>query len=116
MEQEVLSCFDLKNYMPWIVVIEAIIPGLPTPSFEKWQPVLMTQGCTMVYFDGVNRFYLAKEMGNLRQAFALPPNICDDFVTAKQIVQQERIAALEAEIDRLRRSSRQRGSMSERPT
>ena len=55
-----------------------------------------------------------KEMGNLRQDFT--PNIWDDFVTAKQIVQQERIAALEAEIDRLRRSSHQRGSMSERPT
>ena len=40
----------------------------------------------------------------------------DDFVTAKQIVQQERIAALGAEIDRLRRRSHQRGSMSERAT
>jgi hypothetical protein len=97
-------------------VIEATIPGLPTPSFAKWQPLLMTQGYTMVYFDGVNRFKLAKEMGNLRQAFTLPPNIWDDFVTAKQIVQQERIAALEAEIDRLRRSSHQRRSISERPT
>jgi Methyltransferase FkbM domain len=116
MEQEVLSGFDLKNYRPWIVVIEATIPGLPTPSFAKWQPLLMTQGYTMVYFDGVNRFKLAKEMGNLRQAFTLPPNIWDDFVTAKQIVQQERIAALEAEIDRLRRSSHQRRSISERPT
>jgi hypothetical protein len=37
-------------------------------------------------------------------------------VSAKQIVQQERIAALEAEIDQLRRSSHQRGSTSERPT
>jgi hypothetical protein len=55
-------------------------------------------------------------MGNLRQVFTLPPNIRDDFMTAKQIVQQEQIAALEAEIDRLRRSSHERGSMSERPT
>jgi hypothetical protein len=76
----------------------------------------MTKGYTMVYFDGINRFYLAKEMGHLRQAFTRPPNIWDDFVTAKQIVQQERIPALEAEIGRLRRSSHQRGSMSERPT
>ena len=104
MEQEVLSGFDLKKYKPWIVVVEATIPGLPTPSFEKWQPLLTTQGYTMVYFDGVNRFYLAKEMGNLRQAFTLPPNVWDDFVTAKQIAQQERIADLEAEIDRLRRT------------
>jgi len=102
MEQEVLSGFDLKKYKPWIVVVEATIPGLPTPSFEKWQPLLTTQGYTMVYFDGVNRFYLAKEMGNLRQAFTLPPNVWDDFVTAKQIAQQERIAALEAEIDGLK--------------
>ena len=104
MEQEVLSGFDLKKYKPWIVVVEATIRGLPTPSFEKWQPLLTTQGYTMVYFDGVNRFYLAKEMGNLRQAFTLPPNVWDDFVTAKQIAQQQRIAALEAEIDGLRRT------------
>jgi hypothetical protein len=70
----------------------------------------MAQGYMMVYFDGVNRFYLAKEI------FTPAPNIWDDFVNATQIVQQERIAALEAEIDRLRRSSHQRGSMSEQPT
>ena len=110
MEQEALSGFDLKKYKPWIVVVEATIPGLPTPSFEKWQPLLTTQGYTMVYFDGVNRFYLAKEMGNLRQAFTLPPNVWDDFVTAKQIAQQERIAALEAEIDGLRRTHSMRSS------
>ena len=59
---------------------------------------------------------MAKEMGNLRQVFTLPPNIRDGSMTAKQIVQQERIAALGAEIDRLRRRSHQRGSMSERAT
>ena len=91
-------------------MIEAIIPGLPKPSFEKWQPLLMTQGYTMVYFDGVNRFYLAKEMGNLRQVSRSRRTSGTISVIAKQIVQQERIAALEAEIDRLRRSSHQRGS------
>jgi hypothetical protein len=96
-------------------VIEAIIPGLPTPLFEKWQPLLMTQGYTMVYFGGVNRFYLAKELGTCANR-SRSRRIWDDFVTAKQIVQQERIAALEPEIDRLRRRSHQRGSMSERPT
>ena len=51
MEQEVLSGFDLKKYKPWIVVVEATIPGLPTPSFEKWQPLLDHAGI----HDGVFR-------------------------------------------------------------
>ncbi|PWT90762.1 MAG: hypothetical protein C5B56_04900 [Proteobacteria bacterium] len=104
MEQEVLSGLDLKKYRPWVIVVEATIPGLPTPSFEKWQPLITNERYTMVYFDGVNRFYVANEMDSLRQAFALPPNVWDDFVPAKQIAQQERIAALEAEIEQLRRS------------
>jgi FkbM family methyltransferase len=104
MEQEVLFGLDLKKYRPWVIVVEATIPGLPTPSFERWQPLITNEAYTMVYFDGVNRFYLANELESLRQAFTLPPNVWDDFVPAKQIAQQERIAALEAEIQQLQRT------------
>ena len=79
MEQEVLSGFDLKNYIPWIVVIEAIIPGLPAPSFEKWATGADDAGVHDGVFRRSRPLLSRKEMGNLRHAFTLPPNICDDF-------------------------------------
>jgi septal ring factor EnvC (AmiA/AmiB activator) len=33
----------------------------------------------MVYFDGLNRFYLANEAAHFRSCFDLPPNVFDDY-------------------------------------
>jgi Methyltransferase FkbM domain len=117
MEQEVLSGLDLKNFRPWIVVIEATIPGLPTALVREMATTADGAGVHDGVFRRSQPLLSRKRDGEPAPSFlTLPPNIWDDFVIAKQIVQQERIAVLEAEIDRLRRNSHQRGSMSERPT
>ncbi len=77
MEENVLKGINLWKYRPWLMVIEATLPGTPLPSHQQWEPIVLDAGYLMVLFDGVNRFYLAPEHRNLLPAFATPPNSWD---------------------------------------
>jgi FkbM family methyltransferase len=101
MERQVLNGLSLNVHRPWVVVLEATVPGTRTPAHEAWQSALLDAGYSMSYFDGLNQFYLAEERKDLRGAFALPPNIWDEFVMAKQIEMQEEIARLKRQIKQL---------------
>jgi FkbM family methyltransferase len=101
MEKDVLAGLDLHRYRPWIVVIEATRPGTPEPGHESWEPLLLAAGYTMVYRDGLNRFYLAAERAGLRERFELPPNVFDQFVLAREEQLRERCEALEASVRQL---------------
>jgi hypothetical protein len=61
----------------------------------------MDRGYRVVYFDGINRFFLSDEMQGLAPHFAHPPNVWDDYVSAAQIAPYERIAELEAKVRQL---------------
>lgn len=101
MEHQVLKGLDLNRHRPWIVVLEATLPGSPVPVHQAWEPLLLERGYLMSYFDGLNRFYLAQEHRDLQGLFALPPNIWDGFVTARQIDMQAEIEQLKAQIAEL---------------
>ncbi|MBC7415404.1 MAG: FkbM family methyltransferase [Herminiimonas sp.] len=79
-EADVLRGFDLRRWQPWILVIEATRPLTEIPSQSDWEPMVLAAGYQPVYFDGINRFYLAPEQAALRPAFAAPPNYFDGFV------------------------------------
>jgi len=79
MEAEVLKGIDLSKYRPWIITIEAVTPVDMKPNHDEWQEMITSQGYKFVYFDGLNRFYLADEHDNLKNRFAAPPNISDEL-------------------------------------
>ncbi|MGQ0523672.1 MAG: FkbM family methyltransferase, partial [Betaproteobacteria bacterium] len=101
MEKEVLSGIDLRKYRPWVMVLESTRPGTPEPCWEEWEPGILQAGYSMVYFDGLNRFYLSGEQQDLRARFALPPNVWDQFVLARELESREKCVALEASVRRL---------------
>jgi FkbM family methyltransferase len=80
LEREVLAGLDLARYRPWIIVIEATRPGSHAPTHEVWEPGVLSARYEFVYFDGVNRFYLAAEHAHLKGHFASPPGPADDYV------------------------------------
>lgn len=95
-ESSVLEGISLTSVRPWIIVVEAIEPFSTELSHEKWEPLLTTRGYKFVYFDGLNRFYVAEEHASLQNAFSTPPNVFDDFIRfsewqALQSVEQARI-------------------------
>ena len=102
MELQVLRGLDLTRHRPWVLVLEAVLPGTQTPNHQAWEPYLLAANYWMAYFDGANRFYLAQEQRHLLGRFALPPNVWDNFVPAAQYQMREQIAQLQAEIRKLK--------------
>jgi FkbM family methyltransferase len=80
-ESEVLKGLDLRRYRPIVILIEATVPQTKVESHMEWEPDVLSADYCFVYFDGVNRFYLANEHSNLKRHFTTPPNAFDEFET-----------------------------------
>jgi FkbM family methyltransferase len=76
-EEQVLRGWDSERLRPWILVVEATVPNSTETDYEKWDPLVIAAGYRFVYFDGLNRFYIANEHPELAAAFSAPPNIFD---------------------------------------
>ncbi len=77
-EEQVLRGWDSQTLRPWVLVVEATVPNLPETNFASWDYIVTAAGYQFVYFDGLNRFYVAKEHAELVGAFSCPPNVFDD--------------------------------------
>jgi len=77
-EEKVLKGWDSQTLRPWVMVVEATIPNLPEVDYLNWDPILTAADYQFVYFDGLNRFYVAKEHAELAEAFFCPPNVFDE--------------------------------------
>jgi FkbM family methyltransferase len=80
-EAEVLKGLDLRLYRPIVLLIEATIPQTQIESHMEWESGVLGADYSFVYFDGVNRFYLANEHSDLKTHFTTPPNVFDGFET-----------------------------------
>lgn len=76
-EAQVLKGWDSSTLRPWIMVVEATVPGSAQRDYETWDPIIQEAGYRFVYFDGLNRFYVADEHAELVAAFSAPPNVFD---------------------------------------
>ena len=82
-EQEVLEGIDLNDHRPWIIIIESTLPNSREENFEMWEELILDHNYQYVYFDGLNRFYIAEERNDLADAFKIPPNFFDNFKTLR---------------------------------
>lgn len=98
-ERDVLQGMDWSSSRPWIVLVEATKPNTQIPSYEQWEPVLLQNGYSFVFFDGLNRYYVAHERSELRQAFSHPVSCADVFVRASEAAASRalRVARREAQ-------------------
>ena len=92
-EHLVLRAADFDRFRPWIVLVEATHPMTQQPSREAWEATLLNAGYDFAYFDGLNRFYVAKEHSELSKLVAVPPNVFDDFVRVDQIEAEQALEA-----------------------
>ena len=69
---------DFGSVRPWIVLIEAVLPGSGEPAGAESAAILAEAGYVPVWFDGLNRFYVAEERhAALARHFGTPPNPFD---------------------------------------
>jgi FkbM family methyltransferase len=83
-EGAVVRGIDFSRYRPWVILIEATAPGSQIEAYAEWEPVILAAGYRSVYWDGLNRFYLAHEHADLASSFTAPPNVFDQFVRSSE--------------------------------
>ena len=95
---------DWDRFRPAVLVVEATEPGTANPSWEEWEPFLLDHArYEMVYFDGLNRFYLSRESADLRGHFELPPNVHDGFRVYAMVAMEQAHEALQRDKQDLQR-------------
>lgn len=102
-EKEILQGFNLKKYCPWIIIIEATVPGTNIASYQRWESDVLAAGYTMVYDDSINRFYLSDTKPELKPYFMAPPNIHDEFISVAQENMMQECEILKQEVSTLQR-------------
>jgi len=80
-EEDVVAGADFVRWRPVVVVVEATIPNSPTPRDPLWEPKLFDANYELVFFDGLNRYYLRGESIALKERFSSPPNLFDGFIS-----------------------------------
>ncbi len=68
-EGEVLAGNDWKRWRPRVVLCEALAPGSMAENWTAWEPELLAHGYEFVLYEGLNRFYVAKENADLLARF-----------------------------------------------
>ena len=97
LEGQVLKGWDSQALRPWVMVIEATIPNSAETDYASWDPILTAANYQFVYFDGLNRFYVATEHAELALAFSSPPNVFDDVIlTAGSAICRELVTSYQA--------------------
>jgi FkbM family methyltransferase len=80
-EGEVLQGMDFGRWRPWVLVIEATLPGRRETSHDTWEHLVTGQRYRFAWFDGLNRYYVAEEHPELLDAFGVQPNVFDAFIS-----------------------------------
>ena len=106
-ERDVLLGWNHRRDRPWVMVIEATVPNSQCDNHDQWEPLLLAAGYQPVYFDGLNRFYVAQERMELAEAFKSPPNVFDKFLPASLIRALDTQAQLTRERDNCRAEARE---------
>jgi hypothetical protein len=65
-EPDVLAGLDLKRHRPRVILVEAVNPNNPQATVSAWEPALLGGGYEFVFFDNLNRFYIANEHAALK--------------------------------------------------
>ena len=91
-EREVLLGGDWSRHQPRVVVIEATAP-------DAWEQIILDAGYHPTLFDGLNRFYVARDHLDLTPALSAPANVLDHY---RSWIDADYIAKLETEVAELK--------------
>lgn len=101
-ETSVIRGADFKRFRPWILLVEANKPGSDLQAHADWEKLIESEDYRQVYFDGLNKFYIADEkLPELSGYFQSPPNVFDAFVRGVDTEAAEDALKAEASAKRL---------------
>jgi FkbM family methyltransferase len=98
-EPDVIATVDFSRHRPWVLLIEATAPNSTRQVHDVWEPTVLDAGYEFVLFDGLSRFYVAREHAErLRASLSYPACVLDDYIDWHQDGQIRRIAELHDEL------------------
>jgi hypothetical protein len=100
-EKEAIEGNDWQRYRPWIILVESTKPMSQEETYQQWEDILLDNSYIHVYSDGLNRFYIASEHGELISSFKYPPNVFDNFTLSQTVILQQRTVILQQRIAEL---------------
>lgn len=106
MEKRVIDGADLKNFRPWIAVVEAASGHAIEEVQAPWEETLLARGYRLAYCDGLNRFYVAEEHQDIMGPLSYPPNVTDGFVRVAQVDAEQRARHWESRARRAEEKAR----------
>jgi FkbM family methyltransferase len=110
-EKEVILGTDLKRFRPTMLVVEAtkpckaVIECWDNPdaaaAWHEWEPLLFEAEYILIYYDGLNRYYLRKEDEYLKNRFAIPVTwIQDQFSLYRDVRKTWRLDAENKQLEK----------------
>ncbi|MFM5376160.1 FkbM family methyltransferase, partial [Aeromonas veronii] len=106
-EKTVLSGMDFSICRPWVLVIEATKPNSQEFNYIEWEDIILSSGYIFAYCDGLNRFYVAAEHPELLADLKYPPNVFDEFTTARTVNLQQNINAAQEQAQEAQEQARE---------
>jgi FkbM family methyltransferase len=100
-EGEVLRGMDFARWRPWVLAIEATLPGSRETNHASWESLVTGQRYRFAWFDGLNRYYVAEEHADLLARFGVQPNVFDDFIPHHLDSAWRQIDALKTNVGRM---------------
>jgi len=88
-EKLVLEGWDSTKHRPWVMLVESTEPLSQNQNQAQWEYLITDADYQFVLFDGINRFYVANEHVDLKQAFTSSINVFDDFTISEHASPQK---------------------------
>lgn len=72
-EADVIAGLDLTRHRPEVILVEAVNPYAKDDHWKPWDATLRQSGYDFVFFDNLNRYYVAGERRALAERFPKAP-------------------------------------------
>jgi FkbM family methyltransferase len=76
-EPDAIAGLDLTRHRPQVILVEAVNPNNLAADVSAWEPALLSGGYAFAFFDNLNRFYVANEVGHLAARLPQTPTAWD---------------------------------------
>ena len=83
-EKAVLMGIDFRKYKPWVLIIESVKESNPLSNLNDWEDLIPIEFYKLVYFDGLNNFYLHFEHLDLEKYFNRLSVIVPGYISASE--------------------------------
>ena len=73
-ERSVLEGMDFHKFRPWIIAVEATLPGTSIPCHDKWENLLLDNDYELGFIHKINRYYFdnrlhGERIGKIKSGF-----------------------------------------------